>query len=157
MLFLRIHVFTQRGGGGITGTPGPPLATPPEFKKVASEDVKFVLSSFAHSSANSECERLLSVVDSSQRCPWSVKWYLCYSYCAYVFCCCSFSSFFYQYSVQKTSIIQISENVSQIRSTVAGYEALSGGFKPIRNGELFKMNINRLYRIILLYTVTLPQ
>lgn len=39
MLFLRIHVFTQRGGGGITATPGPPLATPPEFKKVASEDV----------------------------------------------------------------------------------------------------------------------
>ena len=54
--------FSHRGGGGggrggvggITGTPGPPLATPPEFKKVTSEDVKFVLSSFACSSANSE-------------------------------------------------------------------------------------------------------
>ena len=65
MLFLRIHVFTQRGVGGITGTPGPPLATPPEFKKVTSEDVKFILSFFAYSSANSECESLFSLVDSS--------------------------------------------------------------------------------------------
>ena len=60
--------FSHKGGWGITGTPGPPLATPPEFKKVASEDVKFVQSSFAHSSANSECEMFFSVVDSSKRC-----------------------------------------------------------------------------------------
>ena len=68
-----------------------------------------------------------------------------------------FCLFSYQYSVQKTSIIQISENISQIRSTVADGEALSGGFKAIKNVELFKLNINRIYRIILLYTVTFAQ
>ena len=61
------------------------------------------------------------------------------------------------FCTEDVTSIQISENVSQIRSTVTGYEALSGGFKPIRNGGLFKMNLNRLYRISLLYTVTFPQ